>query len=470
MPPTKILTSSLSGSHNIRSSLLRLTKTNVAVIGLPVKQVWHRIRGTRSADVYHNISSTPPSPATRLPQDIVEMVIIYLIYDKYSLLACSLTCHSWYIASIPHLHHTLVTSSCPFAYEPKTGWPKPLRGMHKSGLLPLVKRFQVREGAHPFSQELFDCSVIRHFWALTNVQELGIEYLDIPSFMPRIQRYFKNILPTVRSLSLRAPKGSDRQITYFIGLFQHLENLKLLHSHSGPQGESTDNTTPIPPFTPPLRGRLTVVGLWRTGLLEEMINLFGGIRFYYMEIYDEIAMQLLLDACANTLETLQLYPCGKELPPNRVQALADNFTAGSPRTFDLSRNKALRTLEIRARYLYDARLMTHALSTISSPVFSEVTVIYLNSDLSDCTSLEEVPRRHLRFKVFREMRSVRDFQLVLCAIDRTNVGKDSVEELKDIVEEEKVKMGGDAIFPEPLVIHSPSEFHRQFYREPLFSL
>jgi hypothetical protein len=236
------------------------------------------------------------------------MVIAHLIHDKYDLLACSLTCYSWYIASIPHLHHTFVTSSCPFAYEPKTGWPKPLQGMYESGMLPLVKRFQVREGAHPFSQGLFDCSVIRHFWALTNVQELGIEYLDIPSFMPRIQRYFKNFLPTVHSLSLRAPKGSHRQIVYFIGLFQHLENLKLLDSHSGPQGKSTDNTTPIPPFTPPLRGRLTVMGLWRTGLLEEMINLFGGIRFYYMEIYDEIGMQLLLDACANTLETLQLYP------------------------------------------------------------------------------------------------------------------------------------------------------------------
>jgi hypothetical protein len=153
-----------------------------------------------------------------------------------------------------------------------------------------------------------------------------------------------------------------------------------------------------------------------------------------------------------------------------VQALADNLTAGSPRNFDLSRNKTLRTLEIRAQYLYDARLMTHALSTITSPVFSEVTVIYLDSDLSDFTSPEEVLGHHRRFEVFREMRSVRDFQLVLCAIVRANVGKDSVEELKDIVEEEKVKMGGDAIFPEPLVIHSPSEFHRQFYREPLSSL
>ena len=239
------------------------------------------------------------------------MIIARLIHNKRSLLACSLTCYSWYIASFPHLHHTLVTRPWQWLSEPKPRWPEQLRSMHKFGLLPLVKKLQVRErpfqdkGA--FSPERFSRRTLHHFWTLTNVQELGIEFLDIPHFMPRIQRYFKHLFPTVRSLSLRAPKGSHRQIIYFIGLFQHLEDLKLLYDFD-PQDKSIDNGTPIPPFSPPLRGRLTVIGLRRRGLLGEMIDLFGGIRFRYMDIYNVEEMRLLLGACTKTLETLRLDP------------------------------------------------------------------------------------------------------------------------------------------------------------------
>ena len=70
--------------------------------------------------------------------------------------------------------------------------------------------------------------------------------------MSRIRRYFKYLFPTIRSLSLKAPKGSYRQIIYFTGLFRHLEDLKLLYNYD-PQDEPADNATPIPPFTPPLR-------------------------------------------------------------------------------------------------------------------------------------------------------------------------------------------------------------------------
>jgi len=37
------------------------------------------------------------------------MVITCLGYDKWSILTCSLTCYSWYIAAVPQLHHSLTT-------------------------------------------------------------------------------------------------------------------------------------------------------------------------------------------------------------------------------------------------------------------------------------------------------------------------------------------------------------------------
>ena len=416
------------------------------------------------------------------------MIIAHFIYDKPSLIACSLTCNSWYIAAAAHLHHTLITPTHSLCLNLNFMWPGSLWVMNALGLLPLVKKFQVREGTHlhhvRFSQLRFSYCTLYHFQALTNVQELGIEYLDIPSFMPKIRRYFNHFSPTVRSLSLRAPRGSHRQIIYFIGLFQHLEDLKILygtpHGIQDPQDELVDTATPIPPFVPPLRGRLAVIGLKKATFLKEMIDLFGGIRFRYMDISDAEGTQLLLAACADTLETLRLNPNdprGKELSPKRIQVLANNFTGiPSHRDFDLSRNKLLRTLEIRALCLYETGLLTHALSTITSPAFSEVTVIYQDTDFpalfswSQMGEAQEAASHRRRFKVFRAMRNIRDFQLALCVHVRDHQGEYSVGWLKRILAEVNAEMGCDDISPEPLVFYAPRAFSDQFDREHLFSL
>ena len=44
------------------------------------------------------------------------------------------------------------------------------------------------------------------------------------------------------------------------------------------------------------------------GILKEMIDLFGGIRFYYMNLLNVGGMRLLLDAGAETLEYVVFYP------------------------------------------------------------------------------------------------------------------------------------------------------------------
>ena len=143
---------------------------------------------------------------------------------------------------------------------------------------------------------------------MVNIQELRIDNLDIPSFMPKSQRYFGHFAPTVQSLALREPKGSCRQIVFFIGLFKHLEDLKLLYTWVDFLEEPTDNLMLVPSFTPLLRGRLTMTCFTRVGLLKVMITLFGGIRFRYMDLFNVYGMRLLLHACAKTLETFRLYP------------------------------------------------------------------------------------------------------------------------------------------------------------------
>ena len=194
--------------------------------------------------------------------------------------------------------------------------------MHRLGLLPLVRKLQIRKkrdySPYRFSPKRLNCRTLHHFLALTGVRELGIDCLDIPSFMPRIRQYFGHLAQTVRSLSLRAPKGSDRQIIYFIGLFEHLQDLKLLHDNvtSPPEREPAKYRTLVPLFSPPLQGQLTMTYFTRVGILKDMIELFGGIRFRHVDICNVDGTRLLLEACAKSLESLRLYPTdphGKEL-------------------------------------------------------------------------------------------------------------------------------------------------------------
>jgi len=207
------------------------------------------------------------------------------------------------------------------------------------GLLPLVKEFRVRGEYDEFSPMHFNCCILRQSSALTNVQKLEVEILDIPSFIPMIQRYFGHFLPTVQSLVLREPRGTRQQIMCFIGLFQHLQGLELTYDLL-PLQEPAGDSTLVPAFVPPLRGRLKLVRFNAADFLKDMVGLFGGIRFRYVDLYDAHGMRPLLAACAEALESVVLDPTdplGEKLPLKSTRALANNFAAESSlRDFDLS--------------------------------------------------------------------------------------------------------------------------------------
>ena len=186
--------------------------------------------------------------------------------------------------------------------------------MDKLDLLPFVKKLRICGTCTGyllrFYPELASCSLLHKFSALSNVREPLIEYLDISTFTQRPQLLFRHFLPTVQSLALMKPGGSHRQIIYFIGLFQHLEDLKLSQRYLYPEFEqeySVDDLTLIPHFAPPLRGRLIMRFSNKVEFLADMIGLFGGLRFRSMDLYHVDGMRLLLGACAETLESLRLH-------------------------------------------------------------------------------------------------------------------------------------------------------------------
>ena len=208
-------------------------------------------------------------------------------------------------ADLLPLVHRCRSSSLSDPYrDQRYQWPNQIWHMYTFGLFPLVERFCVRyvNSQSWFTEELFNRHLLPGILALNSVQELEIDCLEIPSFMPRIRLRFRHLSTRVQTLNLREPRRSHRQIIYFIGLSKHLQDLNLLYNEASPLAEPTGDLTLVPPFVPPLEGRLKIRNFTRVGLVNGMIDLFGGIRFRRMHLFDVAGMRLLLDARAKTLE------------------------------------------------------------------------------------------------------------------------------------------------------------------------
>ena len=313
MAPRKTPTSSLSSSHFSCFSSPYLTIAFTA-FKLLIMRIWYRIRillcRLCSGGTSSETSPTCPSSATRLPLEVVDIIVAYLVHDLPSLRACSLTCYSWYIAAVTPLHHPLVINTWTYSYVSPLQGLEPIRRMHSLGLLPLVGSLEIKGyyGA-VISAKLFCHQTLRPFMALTNVQALTLTYLDIPSFIPQIRQYFGHFFPTVRSLRLGLPKGSNRQILFFIGSFQYLQNLWLCDNELPSWGIGRgDDLKLVPTFTPPLQGQLTAWPWGRENFFRDMADFFGEIRFTEMRVFNAVETKFLLRACAKTLRTLQCLP------------------------------------------------------------------------------------------------------------------------------------------------------------------
>jgi len=253
---------------------------------------------------YHATSGTPtPQPSSSLPYDLVEMIIAYFTHDIQTLKACSLTCYLWYIAAIPHLHHTFS-----FKGVDRSGL-KPLSMRHSLGLLPFVKDLRVLQPpSQPrwFLPQSFNRRDSSYFFAFTNVQSLAVQHLDLHNFIPGLERHFGHFSPTLRSITLEAPRCTPRQLCHFFSLFPNLDDIEV-RSPVHVRTEDLDDS--LPPFsTPRLRGQLTLSSFTAVDTWEDLAA-SCGLRFRSIYLYPvSKCAPVLLAACAETLETLRIEP------------------------------------------------------------------------------------------------------------------------------------------------------------------
>lgn len=247
------------------------------------------------------------------------MIIARLVHDIPALKACAATCLSWYNIAFPHIHHTLVFRDR--SQTTSRRYLNPLVPTHKLGLLPFVKKAQFNRGryaTHWIVPAIFDSRSMRYFRALVNLQDLAIESLDFSLFPQGVGAFFGHFSPTLRSLALTNPLGSRRQLVDFFRLFPGLDDLVVCGYYGKGEGhEPLDDE--LMAIRGGLRGRLHLKTFHDEGLLKDIIVAFGGIRFTFMRLESVSGVPLLLKACADTLQTVHIYPgdrflSGKTIP------------------------------------------------------------------------------------------------------------------------------------------------------------
>ena len=245
-----------------------------------------------------------------LPQDVLEIIIADLGDDTSTLKHFSATCHSWYLAAVPHLHRTLTLEDRPL--DATRAELKPLAKLHKMDLLPFVKKLWIRSSSFEpwLSPKKLDRQTLRCFSALNNVQQLRIERFDLSKFMPGIDRYFGHFAPTLRSISLTISSGTQLQLLYFLGLFPHLDDIEIeYYPTTKPDSAPSPSSELAVPFSvPSLKGQLKLTHFTDDTIFRDMITLFGGLRFRYMDLFSVEGSALLLDACRDTLQSVRVYP------------------------------------------------------------------------------------------------------------------------------------------------------------------
>ena len=271
--------------------------------------VWHRGK----ANINRLLGNSPPETPTahelvyHLPYEIVETIIAHTARDLDTLKAFSSTCRSWYIAAVPHLHHTLTLTDN--RRSTTRNQLRPLSQLHQLGLLPLIKELRVDQWHEKwFVPQGFSRRGLRYFSAFANVGTLVFRYLDISRFIPDIERYFGHFSPTLRSIALFKPCCTPSQLSHFLSLFSNLDDVKIWQFSTHTPNVTIPNTELVPFSAPRLRGRLVVYDFDSVETWTRLITAGGGLRFHSMELLKVGGCaSALFEACAETLETLRFY-------------------------------------------------------------------------------------------------------------------------------------------------------------------
>ena len=268
-----------------------------------------------------------PIRTVNLPQDVLEVVVADIGDDIPCLKDFSLTCYSWYLAAVPHLHRIVTLEDRPL--DASRAELKPLAKLHKMELLQFARTLLVRSSSFEpwLTPRKFDRQTLRYFGTLSNIQRLRIERFDLSKFIPDLERYFGHFAQTIKSISLIISSGTQMELLYFLGLFPKLDDIEIEYYPTAKLDPSPPNPgfeLAVPFSVPSLRGQLKLTHFTSETVFRDMITLFGGLRFRYMDLFSVEGSRLLLEACADTLHAVRVYP---SVPNSEETILRSNARA-----------------------------------------------------------------------------------------------------------------------------------------------
>ena len=320
LPATVMPQTPRDGGHSTRPSspksgaaplLLRANDSDLRTAGTdtPTHAVTISHRGKAKVDRRFS-NATPESrttlkPTYNLPYDVLEMVLVHLTHNLEDLKACSLVCRSWYIATVSHLHRTLTLGGDGVDHTRcKLG---PVYALHKLGLARLVKEVQVEQLWGLGCWFTPNVPGLHYFSSFSNIHTLKFQNLEIYRFIPNVDYYFGYFSTSLRSITLLNPNCTPRQLSHFLSLFSNLDDIEIERAGTSTPNIPTPGLELGPLSTPKLRGRLALHEFHSVETWTQLITFCGGLQFRHMDLRESAGcVPTLLEACAETLETLRL--------------------------------------------------------------------------------------------------------------------------------------------------------------------
>lgn len=234
-------------------------------------------------------------PGVRLPQELVDSIVGYISEDRATLFACTRLSRTWYIAARAHLYRTFTVSD-------SAGFDA-ADDFQTMKIIHLVRRIVVARQIHQMDFMLPE--TMTRLRAFTRLQELDIRYLNVGPPLAWLHGNYNILTSTVRTLTLRYPKGSIKELLCFIGLFSGLENLTV---DSIDRDSSPGALVPVLDTSPPLTGRLGLTGIFDQEFMSGLVSFRKGVKFRTVDLQFCGEAQAIIDGCAGTMKRFICQP------------------------------------------------------------------------------------------------------------------------------------------------------------------
>ena len=251
----------------------------------------------------------------RLPQEIIDCIVDYISDDRPTLFACTHLSLTWCIAARAHLHRTFTVLD-PAGFEA-------VSDLQSMGMVHLVRRVVVAQWIH--QTDFSSPGTTMHLSMFTHLQEFDIGYLNVGGLLVWLHQHRGVLKSTVRTLTLRYPRGNTEQLLCLISLFSDLENLAVECIESG---LAPTAVVPILESSPPLTGRLALTGIFDQEFMSGLASLQNGLKFRTVDLQFCEEAQEVIDNCAGTMERFIWHPSdfrGKFNFPHFATAGADGY-------------------------------------------------------------------------------------------------------------------------------------------------